>query len=134
RRSSRSSTIVALRGLRLGGALAGGRLVATGGQLLEPALQLLHPLAQGAVLVGQLAVAVLAAEERIRAPPAHAELLGLVGGGEQVPAEVAGDHEALVEHALEDVGEAGAGGTRREGLTVGAGGGHGHSSDRCALR
>src|SRR3954447_22749773 len=63
-------------------------------------------------------VAVAAREERIAFPPVDPHLLRLVGGGdeqaepdgeqldvEQADLDVAGDHDALVEHPLEHVGE-----------------------------
>src|ERR1051325_11189933 len=78
-------------------------------RLLEP-LEPLLELAAASAAVG---------ERRVRLPPVDAHLAGLVDGGdeeaqldveeldvEQVDRDVARDHDSLVEHALEDVGQA----------------------------
>src|ERR1051325_5755136 len=77
-------------------------------RLLEP-LETLLELAAAAAAVG---------ERRVRLPPVDAHLACLVDRGdeeaqldveeldvEQVDRDVAGDHDSLVEHALQDVGQ-----------------------------
>src|SRR4051794_40298228 len=84
--------------------------------LTDLLLQRLDALAQGAVLLLELAGAV--AQRRVALPPVDAHLLGLVHGRdqqpqldrqqldvEQVDLDVARDDDALVEHALQDVGQ-----------------------------
>src|ERR1044072_5401842 len=87
-------------------------------ELLEALLEATQALFELAILVLQLARAV--AQRGVRLPPIDAHLLGLVDGGdeepqldreqldvEQVDLDVARDDDALVEHALEDVGQVG---------------------------
>src|SRR3954469_20607574 len=77
-----------------------------------------------------VAIAVEAADERVGLPPVDAHLAGAVDRGhheahldrqqldvEQAPLDVADAHDALVEHSLEDVGEA-LGGPLGGGLPV----------------
>src|SRR4029079_6397533 len=88
--------------------------------LVSPRLRLAEPFAELAVLLLELVVAGEGAECRVGLPPVDAHRARGVRGPaeqaalqrqvvdvEQVHLDVAGDHDALVEHALQDVRERG---------------------------
>src|SRR4051794_4179784 len=90
----------------------------SGAGIGDGALELLDALAQLAVLMVELAAG-LARQRRVGLPPVDPHLAGPVDGGdeqpqldrqqldvEEVDLDVTRDDDALVEHALEDVGEA----------------------------
>src|SRR3954447_17515138 len=91
-------------------------ILLTARQRLEPLLETAQALLQ--LLVLGLQLARVAREARVGLPPVDAHLLRLVDRGdeqpqldreqldvEQVDLDIAGDDDAFVEHALEDVGE-----------------------------
>src|SRR3954447_10755264 len=85
--------------------------------LLQPLLELAYPAFQ-AGLVAVLVALLDAAHERVVLPPGDAHLARPVDGGDHQPdldrqqldveqpdLDVTDDHDALVEHPLEDIGE-----------------------------